>query len=209
MSYDIIKSISIKKGQVFISAASSNVYPKTYYNSECTSLTKILAEEGRGGLDKVLFKEFRNGNFQGMSTLYAKALVWQNKRAEGEPKIEDELLLAAFKKEWHEKAPVYAFYQGDAITNVGKRTFRYEYGKKRGKQFKNITQARYALRTFDTPNVAFVSEFEIVEKGKQALLSNIRETFAERHTHQFSHRRMRQFLTMNVRKYRATYGARC
>lgn len=70
MSYEIVKSIAIKKGKVFTRMSSNNVYPKDFTSQEHKYLTQILEEKGliylytflvEGGLEGSLdFKE--NGN---------------------------------------------------------------------------------------------------------------------------------------------------
>lgn len=147
MSYDIIKSISIKNNQVFVTSASSNVVPKTYSPFHCTSLTEILVGEGRAALDRELFKEFRNGNFQGMSTHYAKAIAWQKME---NIECDDGELLAKFKKEWNKADACSARFNGYIITSMRKRGFRYSYNENCvPKHFNNLTQAKYYLRGHD------------------------------------------------------------
>jgi len=75
MSYDIVKSIKVTNGRVFIKSASNNVYPHTYEESECRSLSAILQEEGPEKLDIVILKEFESGNFQGNAGKYTRPLL--------------------------------------------------------------------------------------------------------------------------------------
>lgn len=153
MSYDIIKGISIKNKQVMVTSASSNVYPKTYSPFHCQSLTTILVNDGREALDREIFKEFRNGNFQGTSTHYAKAIVWQKIE---NIECDDGELLAKFKKEWNKSDAYFTRFNGNTITTIGKRGFRYSYSESAyPKCFKNLTQAKYYLRNFE--NITFVS----------------------------------------------------
>lgn len=72
MSYDIITSIGIKSGKVFVSSYCSNITPKRASRWEAESLTKILQEKGKDELDRVILFEFWKGNFQGKSTKYGK-----------------------------------------------------------------------------------------------------------------------------------------
>lgn len=51
MSYDIVKSISIKDDKVYITSASNNVHPRTFERWECTAFSKLYQE---GGLEKLL-----------------------------------------------------------------------------------------------------------------------------------------------------------
>lgn len=74
MSYDIIKGIKIENGRVFAKAASNNVYPRTFEWDESTSLSRILKEEGELALELEIFRQFENGNFQGYSGKYVRAL---------------------------------------------------------------------------------------------------------------------------------------
>lgn len=147
MSYDIIKSITVnKENQVMVCSAASNVTPKTYHPFHATSLTRILKEQGRAELDRVIFTEFRKGNFQGMSTQYAKALVWQQVN---NTSFSDDVLLAEFKKAWNDNQPVEAFFQGHKIHAVGRWSFRYRLDSSApGMVFKNMAQARYMVRNF-------------------------------------------------------------
>jgi hypothetical protein len=63
MSYDIIKSITIKNNEVVAVCASSNVYPRTYARVVSPSLTKILREQGEDAVNVVILAEYENGNF--------------------------------------------------------------------------------------------------------------------------------------------------
>lgn len=74
MSYDIVRSIKITDGRVFIKAAPSNVYPRDYEEFECKSLTKILQEEGQEKLDIRILREFESGNFHGSIGKYTRQL---------------------------------------------------------------------------------------------------------------------------------------
>jgi hypothetical protein len=74
MSYDIVKSIKIKEGQVLINAAESNVRPHYYTEESCSSLTKILAEQGKDALELEIFKQFESGTFKGQVQKYQRAL---------------------------------------------------------------------------------------------------------------------------------------
>ena len=154
MSYDIIKSISIKNNKVFVCSASNNITPRTYYNSETPSLTKILVEEGRKRLDNVIFGEFRNGNFQGKSTPYAKAIIWQA-ASDDRADIPDEQLLGLLKKAWGDKAQCHAVYLTSyPIVSVSKKSFQYSLDSTMPKLFKNRAQAEYYLGHYD--DVSFV-----------------------------------------------------
>jgi hypothetical protein len=75
MSYEIIRSIKIRDGRVFIKGASNNVYPRDYEEWHCESLTKILQEEGQEKLDITILRECESGNFQGSIGKYARPLA--------------------------------------------------------------------------------------------------------------------------------------
>lgn len=75
MGYDIVKSIKVKDGRVFIKSASNNVYPHYYDEWENSSLTKILQEEGQEKFDIAILREFESGNFQGNAGKYTKPLI--------------------------------------------------------------------------------------------------------------------------------------
>lgn len=47
MSYDIVKSISIKKDKVFLTSADSSLRPLYFHQWECEPLSKMLREEGQ------------------------------------------------------------------------------------------------------------------------------------------------------------------
>lgn len=74
MSYEIIKSIKVKEGKVFVSCASSNCWPRNFDEFESKSLTRILQEEGREALDVAILEQYENGNFQKGSNRYIRAL---------------------------------------------------------------------------------------------------------------------------------------
>lgn len=130
------------------------------------SLTEILAEEGREQLDSVIFKEFRKGNFQGMSTLYAKALHWQSNQPENGVHITDGDLLETFKQAWNAKAPLNVFYNGAGLVSVGKARFTFNYNNDKGKAYQNIARAKFALRQFSQYKDGF--EFRIIGQRQAA-----------------------------------------
>lgn len=75
MSYEILKKIEIKDNKVFITSHANNVWPRTNTTWECTSLMKILKEQGREALDIEILQEFDKGNFQGHISKYKRALA--------------------------------------------------------------------------------------------------------------------------------------
>lgn len=84
MSYEIIKHIKVdeKNGKVLLNSTCNNVRPRTYYYQECTSLSKILTEQGREALDIEILKAYESGNFQKGNNRYTSAL----KRLRNHPK---------------------------------------------------------------------------------------------------------------------------
>ena len=76
MSYEKVKSIKIKDGKVFMKSCSNNVYPHDYSEWECSSLTEILAEQGREALDLEILREYESGSFQSSGNgKYNRALM--------------------------------------------------------------------------------------------------------------------------------------
>ena len=78
MSYDIIRGIKVdeKAGTVTVKSACNNVFPKDFTWFTSPSLSRILKDEGREALDKVMLEEFWNGNFQGGGSLYEKSVLY-------------------------------------------------------------------------------------------------------------------------------------
>lgn len=76
MSYHVIKSIGVNEddGKVFITGADNNVYPRTPHQWECTSLSKILVEQGREAVDLEIFKAYESGEFQCGTNKWTRAL---------------------------------------------------------------------------------------------------------------------------------------
>lgn len=74
MSYEIIKSIVITEDKVFITSASNNVIPRTYYRTEWPYFTKILKEKGKEETEIEILKAYEEGNFQDGKNKYTKAL---------------------------------------------------------------------------------------------------------------------------------------
>lgn len=75
MSYEIIKSIVIKDGKVIVRASSNNVSPKHFDPWECSSLTKILTEQGQDALDLEIMKQYESGCFQRGDNKWTRALL--------------------------------------------------------------------------------------------------------------------------------------
>ena len=74
MSYEKVKTITIKNEQVFINCASNNVRPLHYVKEEFPRYSLILREEGRQALDVALLKGYEEGNLQNGINKYSKAL---------------------------------------------------------------------------------------------------------------------------------------
>jgi hypothetical protein len=76
MSYEIVKAIKIKDGQVLIKSDSNNVYPKSFKFWNCEPLSKLLQEKGQDALDIAILKDYEDGTFQsrGLNSKYTRAL---------------------------------------------------------------------------------------------------------------------------------------
>jgi len=74
MSYSIIKSISIKDDEVYITSACSNVYPRSFQKYEETYFTKILQEKGKEAVETEILRAYEEGGFQGGNNKYVRAL---------------------------------------------------------------------------------------------------------------------------------------
>jgi hypothetical protein len=72
MSYDIVKSIAIKNGEVWITSHCNNVTPHIPRRWHCEPLTKIYAKFGKEGVEREILCDFLNGHFQGLATVYGK-----------------------------------------------------------------------------------------------------------------------------------------
>ena len=64
MSYEILKSVTVKNNKVFTRQSSNNVYPKIFRKSENKYLTKIFKEEGFIELINFLVTETLYGNIK-------------------------------------------------------------------------------------------------------------------------------------------------
>ena len=76
MSYEKVRSLQIDvvNKKVFITSACNNVRPLTYDKWESPSLSKILVEQGKEAVDVEILKSFEEGNFQGGTNKFTKAL---------------------------------------------------------------------------------------------------------------------------------------
>ena len=75
MSYEIVKSIVIKDGKVILRSSSNNVSPKYFDPWECTSLTRILQEQGQDALDIEIMRTYESGSFQRGDNKWTRALL--------------------------------------------------------------------------------------------------------------------------------------
>lgn len=62
MSYEIVKSIGIQNGKVYLTSADSSLRPLSFNRWESPYLTNILTEEGRDALYRKLGEEIWDGN---------------------------------------------------------------------------------------------------------------------------------------------------
>ena len=75
MSYEIVKSIRVKDGKVFMRAASNNVWPRYFDEYESHVLTGILQRQGQEALDVEIFAYYESGYLQpGTPNKYTRAL---------------------------------------------------------------------------------------------------------------------------------------
>lgn len=58
MSRELLKGMSYKRGKVFVSSCSSNVFPKHYYSEENEILTKSYQELGQNEFEKQFLIEY-------------------------------------------------------------------------------------------------------------------------------------------------------
>ena len=73
MSYEKIKTIRIKDEKVFVTSHSNNDTASPH-EWECSSLTKILVEDGLRAVEIELLKTYEEGTFQCGTNKYTKAL---------------------------------------------------------------------------------------------------------------------------------------
>ena len=64
MSHEIVKSISVTKDKVFLTSADSSLRPLHFHRWECTSLSKVLNEQGREAVLALLGEDIWNGNLR-------------------------------------------------------------------------------------------------------------------------------------------------
>ena len=74
MSYEKVRSISLKDNKVFVTSASNNVRPLTYDRNFYPSLSKIYAEKGKDYVEVEILRIFEEGSFQGGTNKFTKAL---------------------------------------------------------------------------------------------------------------------------------------
>jgi hypothetical protein len=64
MSYELIKSFSIREDGVYVAAESNNVYPKGFYSEKHPFFTKMLITKGESEVIKEILWNFVTGSFQ-------------------------------------------------------------------------------------------------------------------------------------------------
>ena len=74
MSYERVRSITVREGRVYWRAFSNNCFPKDYSARECVGLTHVLRNEGKAGLDLAILKHYENGTFQGGRNRWSRAI---------------------------------------------------------------------------------------------------------------------------------------
>lgn len=79
MSFDYVRSITIKGGQVYITAAASNISPRTYHQDVSEYHSKLYRESGLHALLKDIAADVHNGNYRlGNGSLIARRLSEAN-----------------------------------------------------------------------------------------------------------------------------------
>jgi hypothetical protein len=75
MGYEIVKTIKVENGRVFVNGACNNVYPKDYHYSESYYLTGAMERGGQEELDYEIMRAYEEGNFQpGNQNKYSRAV---------------------------------------------------------------------------------------------------------------------------------------
>lgn len=64
MSYEIVKSVTVKGGKVFVNSAPNNVSPLTFSKWECPAFSEAYVQYGNLGLLTAIAKEAWTGNFK-------------------------------------------------------------------------------------------------------------------------------------------------
>lgn len=75
MSYEIVKKISIDNGEVIITSASNNVYPRYFHPQKSTFLSDILQYKGITELHFEILSAYEQGIFKaGVENKYSRAI---------------------------------------------------------------------------------------------------------------------------------------
>lgn len=82
MSYEIVRSIKVRDGKVYLKSSANNVSPRTFREWECTSLSAYLANHGQDALEAEILEQFESGVFQGPIARYNNALAILRKMPE-------------------------------------------------------------------------------------------------------------------------------
>ncbi len=75
MSYNIVKEIKIEGDKVMVTSASNNVRPHYYEKWECYLISEVLQKSGLEAAEVEILENYENGNFQGGSNKYTRALT--------------------------------------------------------------------------------------------------------------------------------------
>ena len=171
MSYEKIKGIKIKNGEVWVNGDSNNVFPKDYVYRKSSYFTKILNEKGESEFNLSVMKEFESGNFQSSVKLkWVKALeiIWNNPefkrhydlyfnwrtnnfkygseedkehRAKRESREFDLFLMKALNTKYPKANLIVKIGENKFIGKVTSRFIRFSYGQAQAKKFVWRTQA--------------------------------------------------------------------
>lgn len=78
MSYEIVKALKVdeKAGEVWLKSDSNNVTPKSFEWWQCSSLSKILQEQGKKEVEKEILFMYWQGTLQETNNLYEKSVKY-------------------------------------------------------------------------------------------------------------------------------------
>ena len=75
MSYEIVKSIKVRNGAVYITSTSNNVRPRIFREWLCDDLGHTLNALGEDAFNLEILKAYEEGNFQeGVSNKFSRAI---------------------------------------------------------------------------------------------------------------------------------------
>jgi hypothetical protein len=78
MSYEIVKSVGIKDGGVWVTSAANNLRPLLFSKWECGTLTDVLKTQGRKAAEKEILYSFWSGDFQRCGNIYDRSVKYFN-----------------------------------------------------------------------------------------------------------------------------------